>query len=121
MAGNGGLAQAFFAKRNFFSTMMYADVTLCIDNFDTIINNPYETYWFVEMILLRLGAQINSPSFSYTFHPFIGFCGISIKFYNLILSLVPTYMIKDSSLFYPGKMLLDIQLTINFGDTTFYV
>lgn len=121
MAGNGGLAQAFFAKRNFFSTMMYADVTLCIDNFDIVLNNPYETYWFVEMILLRLGAQINSPSFSYTFHPFIGFCGISIKFYSLILSLVPTYMIKDSLLFYPGKMLLDIQLTINFGDTTFYV
>lgn len=124
MARNGGFAQAFFAKRNFFSTMMYADVTLCIDNFDIVVNNPYETYWFVEMILLRLGAQINSPSFTYTFHPFIGFCGISICFHNVfILSLVPTYMIKDSSSIYPGKMLLDIQLTFNFagGCTTFYV
>ena len=121
MTRNGGFAQAFFAKRNFFSTMMYADVTLCIDNFDIVVNNPYETYWFVEMILLRLGAQINSPSFTYTFHPFIGFCGISICFYHVfMLSLVPTYMIKDSSSIYPGKMLLDIQLTFNFGAITLY-
>lgn len=121
MVGNGDLTQAFFGKRNFFSMMMYADVTLCIDNFDIVVNDPYETYWFVEMILLRLGTQINSPSFSYTFHPFIGFCGISIRFHShFILSLVPTYMIKDSLSIYPGEMLLDIQLTINFVDTSFY-
>ena len=121
MARNVGFAQAFFAKRNFFSTMMYADVTLCIDNFDIVVNDPYETYWFVEMILLRLGAQVNAPSFTYSFHPFIGFCGISIRFYRyFILSLVPTYMKKNSLSIYPGEMLLDIQLTINWGDTTFY-
>lgn len=122
MVGNGDFAQEFFGKRNFFSMMMYADVTLCIDNFDIVVNNPLESYWFVEMILLRLGAQINSPSFTYSFHPFIGFCGISIRFYShFILSLVPTYMIKDSLSIYHGKFLLDIQLTLKFGDTLFYV
>lgn len=121
MLGNGDLTQEFFAKRNYFSTMMYADVTLCIDNFDIVVSNPYETYWFAEIILLRLGAQILSPAFTYTFNPFIGFCGVSIRFYNFILSLVPTYMIKDSLSIYPGKILLDIQLSFNFGDITLYV
>ena len=112
----------FFGNRNFFSTMMYADVTLCLDNSDIVVNNPSETYWFVEIILLRLGAKINSPAFTYTFHPFIGFCGISVHFYHIfILSFVPTYMIKDSLSIYPGKILLDIHLTFNWGGTTFSV
>lgn len=121
MAGNGDLSQLFFGANNFFLAMMYADVTLCIDNFDVVFNNLSETYWFVEIILLRLGAQIISPCFSYTVNPFIGFCGISFYFSKyFILSLVPTYMIKDSFTYYPGKILLDIQLTFNFGAITLY-
>ena len=106
----------FFTKRNFFSVMIYADTTLCVDNLDDILNKESTLYWFVEFIFLRLGVQLETPSFSYYVHPFIGFCGISIRFLNIFaFSLVPTYMIRDTSLIYPGKMLLDAQLSFTWN------